>query len=98
MSNTGEGEPPDNCVNFMKMLIKKRPLYDVLPAWHNMNYAVFGLGDTQYEHFNKVGIDTDRYLDRNGAKRLHRIGLGDNNCSLEDDYVEWKEKIWATLI
>lgn len=52
-----------------------------------MNYAVFGLGDTQYEHFNKIGRDTDSFLDKLGAYRIAQIGLGDANSSLEDDYV-----------
>ena len=56
-----------------------------------MNYAVFGLGDTQYEHFNKIGIDTDKGLEKNGANRLSKICLGDANSSLEDDYEEWKK-------
>lgn len=47
-----------------------------------MNYAVFGLGDTQYEHFNKIGRDTDTLLEKLGAKRIAKIGLGDANSSL----------------
>jgi NADPH-ferrihemoprotein reductase len=62
MANTGEGEPPENAVNFMKMLAGKSDLEGQTPQWQNMNYVVFGLGDTQYEHFNKIGIDTDIYL------------------------------------
>lgn len=62
MANTGEGEPPENSVAFMKMLNGKQELDGEVPQWANINYSVFGLGDTQYEHFNKIGIDTDKNL------------------------------------
>ena len=71
MSNTGEGDPPDNSVLFMKMLtaskLRNADLPDELDrvtddSWKNINYTVFGLGNTQYEHYNKIGIDTDRLL------------------------------------
>ena len=75
----------------MKVLAGKLELEDQKPKWSNMNYAVFGLGDTQYEHFNKIGIDTDKGLEKNGANRLSKICLGDANSSLEDDYEEWKK-------
>lgn len=32
----------------MKMLAGKADLEGEQPNWKNMNYAVFGLGDTQY--------------------------------------------------
>ena len=51
-----------------------------------MSYVVFGLGNTQYEHYNKTGIDADKMLDGKKAKRIYKLGLGDNNASLEDDY------------
>lgn len=62
MANTGEGDPPENSVNFMKMLKGKLDLNGETPAWNNINYAIFGLGDTQYEHFNKTAIVTDQSL------------------------------------
>lgn len=65
--------------------------------WNNINFAVFGLGNTQYEHYNKTGIDCDALLEKNGSNRLHRLGLGDDNSSMEDDYTEWKRSIIPTL-
>lgn len=97
MANTGEGEAPENAVSFMKMLAGKEDLEGETPEWKNMNFVVFGLGDTQYEHFNKIGIDTDSFLAKLGANRIHKIGLGDANSSLEDDYEEWKSQVWPLL-
>lgn len=65
--------------------------------WSKINYSVFGLGNTQYEHYNKTGIDADSLLSKNGASRLYKLGLGDDNCSLEDDFTEWKKELWSTL-
>jgi len=30
--------------------------------WRKVNFAVFGLGNTQYEHYNVTGIDADSLL------------------------------------
>ena len=58
---------------------------------------MFGLGNTQYEHYNKTGIDVDKLLEKKGAARIYKLGLGDDNCSLEDDYAEWKKSLWPVL-
>lgn len=56
MSNTGEGEAPDNAVRFMKVLKGKEELDEINNVnWKKVNYLVFGLGNTQYEHFNRIG-------------------------------------------
>lgn len=62
-----------------------------------MRFSVFGLGNTQYEHYNKTGIDVDSMLEKKGAVRIYKIGLGDDNCSLEDDCSEWKKGLWPAL-
>ena len=60
----------------------------------SLQYAVFGLGNKTYEQFNKMGKDTDKYLEAKGAKRLHPLGLGDDDQSLEEDFDKWKREIW----
>ena len=66
--------------------------------WNKMNFTIFGLGNTQYEHYNETGRVADRLLEKNGAKRIYVLGEGDDNCSLEDDFVEWRKNLWPTLI
>jgi NADPH-ferrihemoprotein reductase len=96
LANTGEGEPPENTVRFLKVLRGKEQLEGEVD-WNRIHFSVFGLGNTQYEHFNKTGIDIDALLAKNGGKRLHKLGLGDDNCSLEDDFTEWRKDLWKTL-
>lgn len=63
LSNTGEGEAPDNAVKFMKVLKKKEDLDEVrMIDWGKLGFTVFGLGNTQYEFYNKTGIDADSLL------------------------------------
>lgn len=40
---------------------------------------VFGLGNSQYEFYNYVGIKLDKRLEELGGHRLHTLGLGDDD-------------------
>lgn len=42
--------------------------------WNKMNFTIFGLGNTQYEHYNETGRVADRLLEKNGAKRIYVLG------------------------
>lgn len=98
LSNTGEGDPPENCVRWMKVLRGREALHEEREVrWKGVNFAVFGLGNTQYEHYNKTAIDCDALLEKLGARRVYKLGLGDDNCSLEDDFTEWRRDLWSTL-
>ena len=57
----GEGEPTENFSEF------HRKLQEVPDDLTDVNYAVFGLGDKAYEHFNAVGISVDNRLRELGA-------------------------------
>ena len=39
-----------------------------------LNYAVFGLGNKTYEHYNAMGIYVDKRLEELGGKRIHDLG------------------------
>ncbi|GAA3550975.1 assimilatory sulfite reductase (NADPH) flavoprotein subunit [Zobellella aerophila] len=64
-STNGEGEPPDDAIEFHKQL--KAGKVGKLDGLH---YAVLGLGDSSYEFFCQTAKDFDEYLANAGGKRL----------------------------
>ena len=39
-----------------------------------LRYAVFGLGNSTYEHFNAMGKFVDTEMEKMGGKRVHNLG------------------------
>lgn len=64
-STQGEGDPPEEAIAFYKYLHSKKA-----SEMKETSYAVFGLGDTSYEHFCKAGKDFDERIAQLGATRL----------------------------
>lgn len=62
-----------------------------------LRYAVFGLGNSTYEHFNAMGKFVDKKLEEMGGKRVHSLGLGDDDINIEEDFVRWKENFWLAV-
>jgi len=75
-STNGEGEPPDDAIEFHEFLLGKKA-----PKLTNLSYSVLALGDSSYEFFCQTGKDFDERLKALGAKQVSpRI-----DCDLDYD-------------
>lgn len=54
-----EGDPPDNAVAFFKALSEAKSF--------KTRFGVFGLGNTSYKHYNRMGKEVDRLLELKGG-------------------------------
>eukprot|EP00548_Thalassiothrix_antarctica_P014480 CAMPEP_0194168656 /NCGR_PEP_ID=MMETSP0154-20130528/3535_1 /TAXON_ID=1049557 /ORGANISM="Thalassiothrix antarctica, Strain L6-D1" /LENGTH=669 /DNA_ID=CAMNT_0038879835 /DNA_START=82 /DNA_END=2088 /DNA_ORIENTATION=+ len=110
-STYGEGEAPDNANIFVtemesKLAIengveeekKESDILAISEDLKNLDYCVFGLGNTQYEHFNAMGKIFDSKLEKLGGNRIAPLGIGNDDDDIEADFESWKDEVlWPTL-
>ncbi|CAJ0940531.1 unnamed protein product [Ranitomeya imitator] len=91
MATYGEGDPTDNAQDFYDWLQEA----DV--DLSGLKFAVFGLGNKTYEHFNAMGKYVDKRLEELGAERIFELGSGDDDGNLEEDFITWREQFWPAV-
>lgn len=96
MATYGEGDPTDNAVAFMDFL-ESPDFEDGAESIPNLQYLVFGLGNRTYTEFNGTARKMDTRLQQLGAKRIGERGEGDDNKSMEEDYLAWKDPAFGAL-
>ncbi|KAL4972332.1 NADPH--cytochrome P450 reductase [Aspergillus desertorum] len=103
LATYGEGEPTDNAVEFYQFITgddvsfegggsaEDKPL-------SSLKYVTFGLGNNTYEHYNAMVRQVDAALTKLGAQRIGSAGEGDDGAgTMEEDFLAWKEPMWAAL-
>lgn len=98
LASYGEGEPTDNAVQLVASLRDEG--FTFTGGEHRLDtlkYVIFGLGNSTYEHYNIVSKQVDEALTKAGATRIGTLGLGDDDKSMEEDYLAWKDGMWEAL-
>jgi NADPH-ferrihemoprotein reductase len=97
MATHYEGEPCDNTVNFYKWIKANKKQKSFFKP-EKLNFAVFGLGDTAYEHFNAMGKFFDQTFEEIGGTRVFKAGVGNSeNLMTETQFDEWKSQLWSRI-
>ncbi|CAD6885838.1 unnamed protein product [Tilletia controversa] len=97
MATYGEGEPTDNAVGLMEFLNDESVTFSNGESLDTLNYVVFGLGNRTYEHYQEIARKLDTRLSALGAKRIGERGEGDDDKSMEEDYLSWKDGMFEKL-
>lgn len=97
MATYGEGEPTDNAVALVDFLKEDSPEFAGSGDLSSLHYVVFSLGNSTYEHFCEIGRVIDDRLAKFGASRVGPRGEGDDDKNMEEDYLAWKDDMWAAV-
>lgn len=91
VSTHGEGEPPDQAIQFYEFLHSKRA-----PKLEHLHFSVLALGDSSYEFFCKTGQDFDAQFEKLGAKRI--VSRTDCDVDYDEPAAKWFTAVQQALL
>ncbi|CAD7699015.1 unnamed protein product [Ostreobium quekettii] len=91
----GDGDPTDSAMEFDGWLTDCEVAGEAI--FEGLQYGVFALGNTEYEHFCAFGKKVDRTLEQLGAERIVKRTDGDDSSCIEDDLDDWIVNLLAGL-
>ncbi|MFJ7407756.1 MULTISPECIES: assimilatory sulfite reductase (NADPH) flavoprotein subunit [unclassified Lysinibacillus] len=91
VSTHGEGEPPDQAIQFYEFLHSKRA-----PKLEHLHFSVLALGDSSYEFFCKTGQDFDAQFEKLGATRI--VPRTDCDVDYDEPAAKWFTDVQQALI
>lgn len=97
----GEGEPTDNSNTFYDWVMqgqgriadegKASDDFTSDKVFQDISFVSFGLGNKTYTHYNAIMKRLTNRLILCGANLISELGLGDDDGSLEEDFLKWKD-------
>ncbi|KAK3035223.1 hypothetical protein RJ639_033857 [Escallonia herrerae] len=101
VSTTGQGDTPDSMKAFWAYLLQR----NLSQHWlEDVNYAVFGLGDSGYQKYNVIASQfvakkLDKRFSDLGAMAIVERGLGDDQhpSRYEGTLDPWMSSLWRML-
>ena len=93
LSTYGEGDPSDNASSFYDWITRMKET-----SLSSLRYAAFGLGNSDYQHYNRVVDRVAGALKECGAESLMPVGKADaRKSTTEEDFISWKESLCDVL-
>lgn len=89
-STFGEGDPSDNLHQLWSWLRESQSI-----DLSNLNFLAFGLGNSNYKHYNHVIDVLEEELRKRGARMLMETGKADDATGeTEEHFLDWKLKVF----
>ena len=98
VATAGQGEMPKSAVKFWEEM---EPFLETAPDnfLAEMQFAVFGMGDSSYVFFNEAAKKFDEAFERLGATRIQPVGVGDDQhpARYDTELEEWTPDFYDNI-